>query len=304
MPQVRLSRFGGDPPGAPCVLGRSPDDERPERIGSYLYERDHTRDPPSLTTRRRADRRQLRARRDGDPRARPRPGAGPQPVHVGRPVHARADERRASPTLPPFEVGEAMDGGAVGEVVASQRRRFARGRPRPAPGRLARVRGRRPGPASTVDPAIAPISTALGVLGMPGLTAYVGLLDIARDSSEGDVVFVSAPPGAVGALAGQIAKLRGRRVIGSAGSAEKVACADRRARLRRRVQLPRRRRSPSCCARPRRTGIDVYFDNVGGDHLEAAIGAHATARPHRALRRDRRATTRPSRRPARATSAR
>src|SRR6185436_16596170 len=73
-----------------------------------------------------------------------------------------------------------------------------------------------------VDPSLAPPSAYLGVLGMPGLTAYVGLLDIAA-LRDGDAVFVSGAAGAVGSLAGQIAKLRGHAVIGSAGSPEKVA---------------------------------------------------------------------------------
>ena len=72
------------------------------------------------------------------------------------------------------------------------------------------------------DPALAPVSTGLGVLGMPGLTAYVGLLDIGRPQ-EGETVFVSGAAGAVGSVVGQIAKLKGCRVIGSAGSPEKVA---------------------------------------------------------------------------------
>ncbi len=106
---------------------------------------------------------------------------------------------------------------------------------------------------------------------MPGLTAYVGLLDIAA-LREGDVVFVSGAAGAVGSLAGQIAKLRGHTVIGSAGSPEKVAYVrdelgfdtafdyhDGPVHKQLRAAAP--------------DGIDVYFDNVGGDHLEAAIGA-------------------------------
>ena len=106
---------------------------------------------------------------------------------------------------------------------------------------------------------------------MPGLTAYVGLLDIAA-LRDGDVVFVSGAAGAVGSLAGQIAKLRGHTVIGSAGSPEKVAYVLDDARLRRRVRLPRRPvRKQLRAAAP--DGIDVYFDNVGGEHLEAAIAS-------------------------------
>ncbi len=114
-------------------------------------------------------------------------------------------------------------------------------------------------------------SAYLGVLGMPGLTAYAGLLHSA-ELREGDVVFVSGAAGAVGILVGQLAKLRGHTVIGSAGTAEKIRWVtdelgfdaafdyhDGPVRHRLRELAP--------------DGIDVYFDNVGGEQLEAAIGA-------------------------------
>ncbi|HEY0699204.1 MAG TPA: NADP-dependent oxidoreductase [Micromonospora sp.] len=173
--------------------------------------------------------------------------------------------------LPPFQVGAPLDGGAVGEVVAS-----AADGVKPGDVVLHGLGWREyalldAAAVRVVDPALAPVGAYLGVLGMPGLTAYAGLLDVAA-MRPGDTVFVSAAAGAVGSLVGQIARLRGAAwVVGSAGSATKVE------RLRALgfdaafdyhdgpVAESLRAAAPD--------GIDVYFDNVGGDHLEAAIGA-------------------------------
>ena len=174
----------------------------------------------------------------------------------------------------PYELGQALWGGAVGEVVASRADGFKEG------DTILHGLGWREYSlvparhAQAVDTSLAPASAYLGVLGMPGLTAYVGLLDIAQ-LRDGDVVFVSGAAGAVGSLAGQIAKLRGHTVIGSAGSPEKIAWLrdelgfdaafnyhDGPVREQLRAAAP--------------DGIDVYFDNVGGDHLEAAIAAMNT----------------------------
>ena len=172
--------------------------------------------------------------------------------------------------VPPFAIGEAMTGGAVGQVIASRNERFADGdwvvhdhgwR------EVALLDGRG---VRRVDPSRAPLSTALGVLGMPGLTAYVGIVDIAAVGA-GDTVFVSGAAGAVGSVAVQLARVRGARVLGSAGSAEKVAWLqelgldgsfDYTATS---TKEALRELAPD--------GIDVYFDNVGGATLEAAIGA-------------------------------
>jgi NADPH-dependent curcumin reductase CurA len=174
--------------------------------------------------------------------------------------------------IAPFRLDAPLDGGAVGEVVRSDS-------PDLQPGDVvlhgygwrelvvadaARFR--------VVDTALAPASAYLGLLGMPALTAYAGLLEVAA-MRPGDTVFVSGAAGAVGSMAGQIARLRGAtRVIGSAGSDAKVrylldelgfdaAFNYRAAPVRDQLRI----------AAPE--GIDVYFDNVGGDHLEAAIGA-------------------------------
>jgi NADPH-dependent curcumin reductase CurA len=181
-------------------------------------------------------------------------------------MRGRMDDRPSY--VPPWEVGEACQGGAVGEVVASRSPRFSEGdvvvHQLGWREYLKASKGLR-----KVDASAVPASAYLGVLGMPGLTAYVGLLDVAG-LREGDVVFVSAAAGAVGSLAGQIAKLRGHTVIGSAGSAEKVEYVkslgfDAAFDYHDGVREGLRAAAPE--------GIDVYFDNVGGDHLEAAISA-------------------------------
>lgn len=173
---------------------------------------------------------------------------------------------------PPFELGKALDGGAVGEVVASEAEGFAVGdtvlhnlgwRDYAAVDAAAAVK---------IDPEVAPPGAYLGVLGMPGLTAYVGLLEVAA-FREGDVVFVSGAAGAVGQVAGQVARLRGaKRVIGSAGSAEKVKYLVEELGFDSAFNY---KDGPvaDLLAHAAPDGIDVYFDNVGGEHLEAAIDA-------------------------------
>lgn len=173
----------------------------------------------------------------------------------------------------PFALGETITGGAVGRVIESESDALPAGTPvlhqhgwsdviqadaetfRPVP-----------------DIEGLPLSVHLHILGMTGLTAYVGLTAIAG-MEEGDTVFVSGAAGAVGTAVGQIAKQLGAsRVIGSAGSAEKVALLTQKygydeafnyKEINVREQLP--------VSAP--DGVDVYFDNVGGDHLEAALDA-------------------------------
>lgn len=175
--------------------------------------------------------------------------------------------------VPPFGLDEPMQGGAVGEVVASNAEGLAVG------DTVVHMSGWREyavlhGKGCKKVPA--DLQTAyLGVLGMPGLTAYVGLLDVG-ELRDGDIVFVSGAAGAVGSLAGQIAKLRGHTVIGSAGGPEK--CAFVRDELGFDAAIDYRRGDlPGQLAEVAPKGIDLYFDNVGGDHLEAAIGH---MRPH------------------------
>ncbi len=172
--------------------------------------------------------------------------------------------------VPPFRLGEPMEGGAIGTVIQSRSPDLAKGDlvlhmlgwrdEAVLPARQARK--------VAVAQGLSP-SVYLGVLGMPTLTAYVGLLDIAA-LKPGEVVFVSGAAGAVGSMAGQIAKLKGAgRVIGSAGTDEKV-------RWLREIgfDVAFNYRSGSVLDQLRQAapdGIDVYFDNVGADHLDAAL---------------------------------
>jgi NADPH-dependent curcumin reductase CurA len=170
--------------------------------------------------------------------------------------------------IPPFQLGQPMEGGAVGEVVESRAEGFA-------PGDLVqhfagwRDEAVLPAKAVTKLPDLgARPQDFLGNLGVTGATAWFGLLDVA-EAKESDIVFVSAAAGAVGSAVVQIAKARGMTVIGSAGGAEKCdfvrslgadAAIDYRAGP---IIKSLGEAAPD--------GIDVYFDNVGGDHLDAAF---------------------------------
>jgi len=172
--------------------------------------------------------------------------------------------------VPPFRLGEPLEGGAIGTVIESRSPDLNAGDmvlhmlgwrdEAVLPARQARK--------VTVTKGLSP-SAYLGVLGMTTLTAYVGLLDIAV-FQPGETVFVSGAAGAVGSMAGQIAKLKGAaRVIGSAGSEDKV-------RWLREIGFDAafNYRAASVVEQLRETapgGIDVYFDNVGADHLDAAL---------------------------------
>jgi NADPH-dependent curcumin reductase CurA len=191
-------------------------------------------------------------------------------LYVSVDPYMRGRMNDAKSYVPPFQIGEPLDGAAVGEVLLSRADGLA-------PGDIVTsMLGWREAflaPAAAVhrvDPAVEPRSAWLGVLGLTGFTAWAGLNLV--DVKAGDRVFISAAAGAVGSTAGQLAKLRGCFVVGSAGSAEKVrilteelgfdaAFNYRDGNLRQQLSA----------AAPE--GIDVYFDNVGGEELEAALYA-------------------------------
>ena len=171
---------------------------------------------------------------------------------------------------PPFEVGAVLQGGAVGQVVESRADGFQEG------DHVLSMNGWREYFLSSgdtlrkVDGSLAPLSAYLGVLGMPGLTAYLGLADIGKPE-PGQTVFVSGAAGAVGSAACQIAKEKGCRVVGSAGSQEKVDWLQDEAGVDVALNYKTVEDLRAALLEACPDGIDVYFDNVGGDHLEAAL---------------------------------
>ncbi len=171
--------------------------------------------------------------------------------------------------VPPFQIDQPLDGGAVATVIESRVEQL------PVGTTVTHGLGWREHAilaGDAVRPLTAggvPDSAYLGVLGMPGLTAYAGLL-LAAEMREGDAVFVSGAAGAVGSIVGQIARLKGAsRVIGSAGTPDKIARLEELGFDAAFNYHDGDVTEQLAKAAPE--GIDVYFDNVGGDHLEAAI---------------------------------
>ncbi|MFC4908210.1 NADP-dependent oxidoreductase [Actinomadura gamaensis] len=177
--------------------------------------------------------------------------------------------------IPPFGLDEPMTGGAVGTVVASGTADV------PVGTAVSHFLGWREyallpaGGVQVIDTSIAPARAYLGVLGTTGLTAYAGLTEVAPVKA-GDTVFISGAAGAVGSVAGQIARHLGAgRVIGSAGGPEKVRRVTGTYGFDAAIDY-RQGNLSARLAEAAPDGVDVYFDNVGGDHLEAAISAMNT----------------------------
>jgi NADPH-dependent curcumin reductase len=202
----------------------------------------------------------------------PVPGEGQilcRTIYLSLDPYMRGRMSEAKSYAKSVDLGQVMVGGTVSEVIESRHPDFTTGDVVlgydgwQAYG-LSKGAGVR-----KLDPKAAPISTALGVLGMPGMTAYVGLLDIGRPQA-GETVVVSAASGAVGSAVGQIAKIKGCRAVGIAGGGRKCeyvvkdlgfdACIDYKSEE---LGAALERACPG--------GIDVYFDNVGGDVLAAVL---------------------------------
>ena len=203
----------------------------------------------------------------------PAPGDGEmllRTIYLSLDPYMRGRMNDVKSYVPPVRIGQTMEGGTVSVVEESRHPEFSTGdivsdRTGWQQYSVSNGKGLR-----TVDPSIAPISTALGILGMPGLTGYVGLLDFGQPK-DGETVVVSAATGAVGSLVCQIAKLEGCRVVGVAGAEAKCRYAVDTLGL-------------DACVSHRDTdlagalkdacpdGIDIYYENVGGKVFDAVIG--------------------------------
>ena len=195
----------------------------------------------------------------------PEPGEGEvlmRTLYLSLDPYMRGRMSAAKSYAKPAVVGQPMVGGTVGEIVTSRNPNYAAGDVVFGYGGWQEYARSSGAGLRKLDPAAAPVSTALGVLGMPGMTAYVGLLEIGQPK-PGETVVVAAASGAVGSVVGQIAKIKGCRAVGIAGGAEKCrfvagelgfdACVDHRA-------PDFARQLEAACP----NGIDVYFENVGG----------------------------------------
>ena len=173
--------------------------------------------------------------------------------------------------IAPMEIGSVMRAGSVGEVIASKNHpKLVVGDFVAGYGGVQQYIGSDGNGFYKVDPALAPLPTYIGTLGMPGMTAYFGILEVGKIKA-GDIVVVSGAAGAVGSIVGQIAKINGCRVIGIAGGPDKcnyiikelgfdgaIDYKNENVRSRLKEECPK--------------GLDVYFDNVGGEILDLALG--------------------------------
>ena len=223
----------------------------------------------------------LAARPEGAPRATdfkmvegavPRPGPGQllsRTIYLSLDPYMRGRMNRSIGYAPTVDIGGVMVGGTVGQVVESNLDGYGQGDFILCSNGWQEYALSDGTGVRRLDPADAPISTAVGVLGMPGHTAYVGLLDIGQPK-PGETVVVSAASGAVGAVVGQIARIKGCRVVGVAGAPEKCdyvtgelgfdACVSRYEEA-----------FPEALEAACSDGIDVYFENVGGAVFDAVL---------------------------------
>jgi len=225
---------------------------------------------------------QLAARPDGEPKDSDfqiaeipvaAPGAGEflvQNLWMSVDPYMRGRMMDRESYVPPFQIGETMDGGCIGKVIESNNENFAVGDYVNSMNGWRELYVTDGAMVNKIDPAMGPIEANLGTLGMPGMTAYAGLFKVAG-LKDGETVFVSAASGAVGAVVCQLAKAHGCYVVGSAGSDDKCKWLEEVAGIDKAINYKTCGDLDAAVRDAFPKGIDVYFENVGGAHLQAAI---------------------------------
>lgn len=225
---------------------------------------------------------QLAARPDGEPKesdfkvaevAVAAPGAGEflvQNLWMSVDPYMRGRMMDRESYVPPFQIGETLQGGCIGKVIESNNENFGVGDYVNSMNGWRELYVTDGQMVNKIDPAMGPIEANLGTLGMPGMTAYAGLFKVAG-LKDGETVFVSAASGAVGAVVCQLAKAHGCYVVGSAGSDDKCKWLEDVAGIDKAINYKTCGDLDAAVRDAFPKGIDVYFDNVGGGHLQAAI---------------------------------
>ncbi|WP_442956511.1 NADP-dependent oxidoreductase [Paenibacillus sp. YIM B09110] len=204
----------------------------------------------------------------------PQPGEGQvliRAIYLSVDPYMRGRMSAAKSYVEPYRIGEVIEGGGVGEVIESRSDKF-----QPGDKVLGMLGWQLYGVADAdklrkIDEQTAPLSAYLGVIGMTGLTAYFGLMDIGRPKA-GETVVVSGAAGAVGSIVGQIAKIQGARVVGIAGSDDKTAWLTEQLGFDAAINYRTTPNLKDALEKECPQGVDVYFDNVGGDITDAVIG--------------------------------
>lgn len=184
--------------------------------------------------------------------------------------YMRGRMENAESYIEPFKVGEVIEGGAIGEVIESRSGHLKQGDVVIGMFGWQKYNIAEEWEVRKIDPSLAPISTHLGILGMTGLTAYFGLIDIGKPE-EGETVVVSGAAGAVGSTVGQLAKIKGARVVGIAGTEEKIKYLKDELGFDEGINYRTARNLDNEIKRACPDGVDVYFDNVGGEISDAVL---------------------------------
>ncbi|WP_017732675.1 NADP-dependent oxidoreductase [Nafulsella turpanensis] len=193
-----------------------------------------------------------------------------QPLFMSVDPYMRGRMNEGKSYVAPYEVGQPIDGGVIARVVESRSNELAEGDTVLGTLPWAEKSIEQARKLRKVDPQLAPVSWYLGILGMPGLTAYFGLLDIGQPK-EGETVVVSGAAGAVGTVVGQIARIKGCRVVGIAGTDEKVELLKKEFGYDEVINYKTVGDMGQALKTACPDGVDVYFDNVGGDITDAVI---------------------------------